>query len=337
MPILLWLARFVGSTVTLAINLVVSSGIFLLSAHLFAIDDPDAYVPANILRGLAAIWMFGAVWSYLKHGVLQRPKPVPTQGKTKPTGGEVAVSSLGCFAMLGAAAATAVFVGPWADWTYQGLVGGDATHPARATLTRVLDNAERVGDNPDQYFGYFVGIALTLVVLRVVAAAGSRTTKKGTPQQTREERVRARREEKAERPAGPSSAPRVSASGRTIDDPMLGTLRRDDNIGGWRLANPRSDIGSLVIVAPDEPTDTQMEVSRSLVQRSFEALLRASEAARPAAQANGVGLPRFTVAESIVGKADGAHPTVTMRLRCESDTDRIYEVRSTDGMQTFRA
>jgi hypothetical protein len=117
---------------------------------------------------------------------------------------------------------------------------------------------------------------------------------------------------------------------------MLGVLRRDDGAGGWRLANPRSDVGSLLIQAAGEPTSAQMEIGRSLVQRSFEALLRASEAARPAAQANGVGLPRFTVSESIVGAGKTGHPTVTMRLKCEGDAARTYEVTSTDGMQTFR-
>lgn len=118
---------------------------------------------------------------------------------------------------------------------------------------------------------------------------------------------------------------------------MLGVLGRDDGAGGWRLANPRTDVGSLLILAQGEPTTVQMEIGRSLVQRSFEALLRASEAARPAAQANGIGLPRFTVAESIVRDAKGGHPAVTMRLKCEGDATRTYEVTSTDGMQTFRA
>lgn len=358
MPIFVWLARFVGSTLALAFNLIAASGLFLLSAHLFALDDADARVPAYIARGIAAIWMFGATWHYLKHGVLQRPKAVPQQGKPKPTGKEAALSSLGCLAMIGAAIATALFVGPYADWVYRGLVGDDRSHPAPLALERVMDGAQRVAQDPEQFFGYYIAIALTLVVLRVVSAWGSRSRTPASPQQRRQERLRKHREKKdadARRAAkaastapaaagaaprqmsvGPTSAPRVSNSGRTIDDPMLGSLRRDDGVGGWRLANPRSDIGSLVIVAADEPTSAQMEMGRSLVQRSFEALLRASDAARPAAQANGIGLPRFTVAESIVGDGGGEHPKVIMRLRCEGDTARVYEVTSTDGMQTFR-
>lgn len=358
MPILAWLARFVGSTLALAFNLIAASGLFLLSAHLFALDDADAAVPAYILRGIAAIWMFGATWHYLKHGVLQRPKPVPAREKAKPTGIEAARSAVGCFAMLGAVIATALFVGSYADWVYRGLVGDDRSHPARMALERVMDGAQAVARDPSRFFGYYIAIAVGLVVLRVVSAWGSRPRQTMSPQAVREERLRKHREKKAadarreakasgtvpasagsaprEMSVGPTSAARVSNSGRTIDDPMLGSLRRDDSVGGWRLANPRTDIGSLVIVAAAEPSSAQMEMGRSLVQRSFEALLRSSDAARAAAQANGIGLPRFTVAESIVGEADGAHPKVTMRLRCEGDATRTYEVSSTDGMQTFR-
>jgi hypothetical protein len=357
MPIFVWLARFVGSTVALAFNLIAASAVFLLSAHLFALDDADARVPAYIARGIAAIWMFGATWHYLKHGVLQRPKATPQQGKPKPTGKEAALSSLGCFAILGAIIATALSLGPYADWVYGGLVGDDPAHPARMVLARVMDAANALAQDPSRFFGYYIAVAIGLVVLRLVSAWGSRTRTPSSLQQRRQERLRKHREKKdaatrreskvadvARVPAGglsratsgPTSATRVSNSGRTIDDPLLGSLRRDDSIGGWRLANPRSDIGSLVIVNSDEPSEAQMEVGRSLVQRSFEALLRASDAARAAAQSNGIGLPRFTVAESIVGEADGEHPKVTMRLRCEGDASRVYEVTSTDGMQTFR-
>lgn len=358
MPILLYVVRLLTSTLALAVNLIAASGLFLLSAHLFALDDADAHVPAYILRGIAAIWMVAASWHYLKHGVRQRPRPVPSREKAKPTGIEAARSSVGCFVMLGAVIATALWVGPYADWVYRGLMGDDLSHPARMALERVMDGAQAVAQDPSRFFGYYIAIAIGLVVLRVVSAWGSRPRPTMSPQAVREERLRKHREKKEaaarraskasatvpatagtaprEMSVGPTSAARVSNSGRTIDDPMLGSLRRDDSVGGWRLANPRTDIGSLVIVAAGEPSSAQMEMGRSLVQRSFEALLRSSDAARPAAQANGVGLPRFTVAESIVGEATGSHPTVTMRLRCEGDATRTYEVSSSDGMQTFR-
>ena len=358
MPIFVWLARFVGSTLALAFNLIAASGLFLLSAHLFALDDADAACPHTSRAGSPRIWMFGATWHYLKHGVLQRPKAVPQQGKPKPTGKEAALSSLGCLADDRRGHRDRPVRRAVRRLGVSRLVGDDRSHPARLALERVMDGAQRVAQDPEQFFGYYIAIALTLVVLRVVSASGSRSRTPASPQQRRQERLRKHREKKdadarraakaastAPAAAGaaprqmsvcPTSAPRVSNSGRAIDDPMLGSLRRDDGVGGWRLANPRSDIGSLVIVAADEPTSAQMEMGRSLVQRSFEALLRASDAARPAAQANGIGLPRFTVAESIVGDGGGEHPKVIMRLRCEGDTARVYEVTSTDGMQTFR-
>lgn len=355
MPILLWLARFVGSTVTLVVNLALSSGLFLLSAYLFTIPQDDALVPAYILRGIAAIWMWAAAWHYLKHGVLQRPKTVPSKEKAKPTTAQGVLATLGCFASLGAVGVTAVVVGAWADWAYRGLSGDDATHPARRTLDAAVDAAQQASQNPDEYFGVIVAVVATLIVLRVVTAAARRG--RPAPQEERARAARRKQRRSASggtnrpepstspgRPApssasqpGPTSAPRTSNSGRTIDDPMLGVLRRDDGAGGWRLVNPRSDIGGLLLVADGEPTSAQMDVGRSLVQRSFEALLRASEAARPLAQANGVGLPRFTVIESLVRPSDGAHPIVTMRLRCESDDARVYEVTSSDGLQTFGA
>lgn len=358
MPMLLYVVRLLTSTLALAFNLIASTGLFLFSAHLFALDDPDVQVPAYIVRGIAAIWLFSAAWHYLKHGVLQRPKPVPSREKGRPTGIEAARSSVGCVATLGGVVATALLVGPYADWAYRGFVGDDLSHPARMALERVMNSAQAVAQDPRRLFGYSIAIALGLVVLRVVSAWAAQPRQTLSPQEVRQERLRKHREKKeaaarrAARPSatvpatagsapremsvGPTSAARVSNSGRTIDDPMLGSLRRDDSVGGWRLANPRTDIGSLVIVAAGEPSSVQMEMGRSLVQRSFEALLRSSDAARAAAQANGIGLPRFTVAESIVGEATGAHPKVTMRLRCQGDDTRVYEVSSTDGMQTFR-
>lgn len=355
MPVLLWMARFVGSTVTLVVNLVLSAALFVFSAYLFTIPQEDATVPAYILRGIAAIWMWAAVWHYLKHGVLQRPKPVPSTEKSKPTTAQGLLSTLGCFASIGAMLVTGVVVGAWADWAYQGLSGDDATHPARRVFDGALDVAQRASQNPEDYVGYFVAFVATMTVLRVITAAGGR--RRQTPQ-AESSRAARRKQRRASgggtnrpepssaqaRPGpssspqiGPTSAPRTSNSGRTIDDPMLGVLRRDDSAGGWRLADPRTDVGSLLILSDGEPTRAQMELGRSLVQRSFEALLRSSEAARPAAQANGVGLPRFTVTESIVGSGKGAYPTVTMRLKCESDAARTYEVVSSDGLQTFSA
>ena len=365
MPVLLWLSRLVGSTVAWVTNLVAAAGLFLLSAHLFQAQDEDALVPAWILRSIAAIWMWGATWHYLKHGVLQRPKVTPDANRPKPTGAQAALASLGCLATIAAIVVTGAVVGPWADWAYAGATGDDPAHPARVALARVATGAEAVARHPDAYVPIFIAVGLTLVALRVVGAAASRSRQ---PQEDapRTKRRRARRDDvtraapagaaasgvtpsagssgvparatptsRPPRATGPGAAPRMSNSGRTLDDPMLGALRRDEGVGGWRLLNPRADVGALVIEADGEPTDQQLAAGRTLVQRSFEALLRASDAARPLAQADGVGLPRFTVVESIVRNTRGPQPAVTMRLRCEGDAARTYEVTSTDGMQTF--
>ena len=47
--------------------------------------------------------------------------------------------------------------------------------------------------------------------------------------------------------------------------------------------------------AADGPDPHALELARQTIQRSFEVLLRASDAARVVAQKRGVGLPRFTI------------------------------------------
>ena len=77
-------------------------------------------------------------------------------------------------------------------------------------------------------------------------------------------------------------------------------------------------------------------MNEQFLQRTFEVLLRAADAAAPAAKADGMALPRFAVADSVVHDEGGEHPRVTIRLRAQ-DGGRVYEVTSTDGMQTFVA
>ena len=86
---------------------------------------------------------------------------------------------------------------------------------------------------------------------------------------------------------------------------------------------------------PDGPDAHALDLARQAVQRSFEILLRASEAARPIAQSRGVGLPRFTIAAVRVGA--GSAPDVSLHLRCDADAAHEYVVRSTDKLQTFKA
>lgn len=360
MPVLLWLVRLVGSTVAWLVNVTLSLGLFLLSAHLFALDDADAAVPGYILRGIAAIWLFAATWHYLKHGVLQRPKPKAAKQTIKVGTKEGLLSTLGCFATIGAIVVTAVVVGPYADWVYAGLVGDDPTHPAQAALDEAARRADGLAAEPERVFGFGVALIAGLIVLRVVTAVSRRRQEPTEAGESRRQRSRRRRDASTgtSRPAPtppppartatpaargdahvahppPSSKPRTSRSGRTIDDPLLGTLHRDDGAGGWRRAAGGTNAGGLVIEAEGEPTPQQMEIGRAIVQRSFEVLLRASDAARPAAQAHGVGLPRFTIVDSIVHDDGRGHPRVTVRLRGEGDAARVYEVTSADGLQTF--
>jgi hypothetical protein len=97
-----------------------------------------------------------------------------------------------------------------------------------------------------------------------------------------------------------------------------------------------SGLGSLVIdTGGAVPTNMQHDLARGIAQRSFEVLLRGSDAARPAAQTNGVGLPRFTIGDAVVHADQGRATPVTLSLRCEGDASRTYDVRSTDGMNTF--
>lgn len=361
MPVLLWLARLVGAAIVYLFNLILVSGLVLLSAHVFAQVDEDAAIPGYVLRVIAAVWLWAATWRLVRHSILLRPRQATSRDATKPSAREVVVSSAGCLASLAVVAGLVFIVGPLADWVYDGLVHGPPSHPVQVTLHRVVDGTIAVAENPERAFAYFVGVSLFLLVLRAVTrtSEGERTPVRPSPRKKRAQRdetsrpvpsvpaamqqmdtVHARHQtdaahKQAPHRAGPSSAPRTSRSGRTIDDPMLGVLQRDDAAEGWRLVNPRPQVGTLLIKADGEPTHEQMEFARTLVQRSFEVLLRASEGARPTAQANGVGLPRFTLVDSTIHAPKNRRSAVSVRLQCEGDPKRTYEVTSTDGMHTF--
>ena len=119
------------------------------------------------------------------------------------------------------------------------------------------------------------------------------------------------------------------------EDRVLGPLSYSSSDGAWWAR--RADGGlSLQLSGPAEgPTDEIRTTARQVVQRSFEVLLRASDAARPEAQRRGVGLPRFTITTARV--EPGNPPAVTLHLRCEADAGHDYVVSSTDGLTTFRA
>lgn len=356
MAVLRWLSRLVGSTLAWLFNAVLSLGLFLLSAHMFAMDDPDGVVFAYVMRGVAAIWLFGATWHYVKHGVLQRPRTRPARRAAgeKVSHREGLLATVGCLAGLGGALVTAGVVGPYADWVYAGLLSDDPAHPVQQMLRQAAEGAFRVAADPAPYLGGFVAVMLALFALRAVGATGTRPAPAGQGEgDTRRRRRRSRDRQRSgdagrsQAPTGtpqttspprraPQAAPRVSGSGRTITAPMLGAFRRDDEAGGWRLMSPRDDVGGLLIKAQGEPREAQFVAAHAIVQRTFEVLLRAADAAAPAAKADGMALPRFTVADSVVHDEGGERPRVTIRLRAQ-DGGRVYEVSSTDGMQTFVA
>ena len=132
-----------------------------------------------------------------------------------------------------------------------------------------------------------------------------------------------------------ASANADSGSGRAgREDVVLGALTWSSTDGAWWA---RRDEGFPVRIeaTADGPTTRQIDVARTVVQRSFELLLRGSEAARGAAQARGVGLPRFTIAAATVGH-DDTRPPVVLHLRCDGDASTDYAVTSIDGLQTFK-
>ena len=85
----------------------------------------------------------------------------------------------------------------------------------------------------------------------------------------------------------------------------------------------------------DGPDPHALDLARQTIQRSFEVLLRASDAARVVAQKRGVGLPRFIIKAVRVGA--GATPDVAVHLHCDADPAHEYVVRSADKLNTFVA
>ena len=115
---------------------------------------------------------------------------------------------------------------------------------------------------------------------------------------------------------------------------MLGALRYSSSDGGWWAHRDDGAFPVQLDGKAEGPDPHALDLARQAVQRSFEVLLRASEAARPVAQARGVGLPRFTIAAARVGAGDA--PDVALHLRCDGDPGREYVVVSTDKLQTFK-
>lgn len=356
-----WVEHLVRSTFWFAFNLTIATGFFLLSAHLATQPGVDERNGSLFFRLLASFWFYIAAWSWIVRGVLQRPaKPAD---KKKPTGAEAARGFLGCLANLVPIPFVFLYIGGLADWAWAGIISDDTSHPARQASDRLLNLALYALDHAGSWVPWAIAGLVFYNVARAVLKAReqrSRPDRPGVADANRRtlEKLRQKGKSGSPRPstpnreiladAGRASADKVGAAhagahgpdlsrfqaprgGR--EDRVLGSLTYSASDGAWWA---RRDEGFPVqIEGPPEAPDSQaLDVARQVVQRNFEALLRASEAARPVAQGRGVGLPRFNIAAVRVGA--GTPPAVTMHLRCDADPGREYKVESTDNLQTFK-
>ena len=351
MPLLRWLASVLRSSVWLVVNLAIAGGLFVASAALFASTQDDFRVPATIVRTVAAIWLYAALWTWLVRGVLMRP--AQPAAKKKPSGAEVARTSAGCAGTLAAIAIAWVGAGGVADWAVAGITGPDPEHPARQLGDRGLTLLQGVAAQPDFYIPRIIGGLVALLVLTSVLSriAAPRPTTDGQPAQAFGRRTNKKKgDAKPRTGASPSQIPTRAADavavahdgahssprpGAVREDAVLGPVRWSSSDGGW-WARQSGDLFPVHIEASAEgPSLTQIDLARAVVQRAFEAQLRASDAARTAAQARGVGLPRFTIVTASVGADQGADTPVTLHLRCDGDAQHQYTVRSTNALHSF--
>lgn len=360
MPVLMWLTHLVGATLWFALHLAIVTGFYLLSAHLAAQPGDDERIGAIVFRVLASFWFYIAAWFWIMRGVLQRP-PKP-QEKRKPTGAEAARGLAGCLANLIPIPILYVYGGRLADWAWAGLRGGDAAHPARRLSDQLLSAALYVLDHAGSWVPWAIVALVFYNVFKFVLKARSRRDSRNRTGVSDANRAQLEKLRKSKKPAHPSSedareilaaaglasAERVraahagahdaeptrfkpSSGGR--EDSVLGALSFSSADGGWRA---RRDDGFPVLIEGEAgaPDPMALDAARHVVQRNFEALLRASDAARATAQQRGVGLPRFTIAAARV--APGSPPDVTLHLRCDGDPGHDYVVASTDNLHTFR-
>lgn len=333
MPVLVWLITLVSSTATLTFHLVVSSALFLLSAFALTLPQDDGAALGYVVRAIAALWLWAALRHYVVRGVLQRAASPKRVSKKTPTGLEAVLGTLGCLGSIAAMIGLFAFVGEASDWALAGIRGADPTHPARVAFDAGLRTLEQGLVDPEPFIGYLIAVPFLLVGLSLASTWAQRQARghgadSRSSRQTRTASGKARSPEK--RPA--AAAPARS----TFDDPVLGRVQWEGGTGRWRVAEPRGKVGALWLDTGGEaPSERQLLLARNVVQRDFEVLLRASEAARAAAQSRGVALPRFTVSEATVLADAQPSPTVAMTLRCEGDAHGSYAVQSSDGMNTF--
>lgn len=350
MPLVRWLATVLRASFWLLVNLAIAGGLFVASAALFTRTDDDFRVPATIVRTIGAVWLYAAVWTWAVRGVLMRPAPASPQ-KKKPTGAEVARGTAGCVGNLVVVALAWVIVGQVADWAVAGVAGPDPQHPARLVADRALGALQVVASRPDVYLPRIVGGLIAFLVITTLLSRLS-----GSPPVTRRQAEAAlrtaRQKGRGKVPSGasPSQIPtragaaveqahgnahRASRSGGSREDGVLGTMRYNAADGGWWARQGSEAFPVRIEAEEDGPSAVQLDLARALVQRSFEAQLRAADAARTAAQARGIGLPRFTIAAASVGPDAGGATPITLRLHCDGDAQHQYTVRSTNALQSF--
>lgn len=350
MPLLRWFASVVRASIWLIVNVAVATLAFGASAALFAQADEDMRVPATILRTVGAFWLYIGVWTWVVRGVFMRPPPPARAGKAKPTGAAAARGAAGCVANLMAVGLTWLIVGGVADAAWAGYHGGDPSDPTRLLVDRVLALLAPVAARPDAYLPWLVGGLVALLVLNAALArvSGQSTTAARPPRS----RKRSARQKASTPPPGSAPAQIQTRAGAAIEhahggrhgstarhgsreDAVLGMLRYAPADGSW-WARQGSDTFPVRIEAGAEgPTAVQLDLARALVQRAFEAQLRGSDAARTAAQARGIGLPRFTIVTASVGADSGPATALTLHLRCEGDDRHQYTVRSTDALHSY--
>ena len=363
MSIVQWVAHVSRATFWLAFNLAIVTGLYLLSAHLGTQSGEDERNASLFVRGLASFWLYIAAWSWLVRGVFQRPaKPAD---KRKLTGAEAAKGTLGCLANLIPIPFLFVFVGRAADWAWAGIRGEDVQHPARAAADRLLAGSLYALEHTNEWLPWAIGgMVLVSIVRSMVAATRRKQTSQGPAVQRANQATLQKlktRGQKGPRPprdarapreilaaAGAASAATVGAAhagahgaetprftpGSAREDRVLGALTFSSSDGAWWAHRDEGGFPVQMAGGAEGPDPHALDLARQAVQRSFEILLRASEAARTVAQTRGVGLPRFTISAVQVGA--GSAPDVSLHLRCDADAGHEYVVKSTDKLQTFK-
>jgi hypothetical protein len=363
MSIVQWVAHVSRATFWLAFNLAIVTGLYLLSAHLGTQTGEEERNAGLFVRGLASFWLYIAAWSWLVRGVFQRPaKPAE---KRKPTGAEAAKGTLGCLANLIPIPFLFVFAGRAADWAWAGIRGDDVHHPARAAADRLLAGSLYALEHIDEWLPWAIGGMVLLSIIRsVIAAVRRQRRSQGADAQRANQAALQKiktRGQKGTRPSRAAKAPReilaaagaASAAaigvahagahgaetprftpGSAREDRVLGALTFSSSDGAWWAHRDEGGFPLQMAGGAEGPDPQALDLARQTVQRSFEVLLRASEAARTVAQTRGVGLPRFTIAAAHVGA--GSAPDVSLHLRCDADAGHEYVVKSTDKLQTFK-